>query len=92
MARGGFKDRSMSGLYTACRDAAADNWSEMYLSRTTAGINPMGPNMPRRGAGHRCAYWDGRQGVRSLYSRAHGTLGYAAWAAGRDDARRGYTR
>jgi hypothetical protein len=80
-----FRNKVMRGLYEGCQSAAANNWSEMYASKTTAGVNPMGPNAPRRGAGHRCAYWDGRQDRPSLYERSQGTVGYACWAAGRDD-------
>lgn len=83
MAR--FRDPMMRGIYDGCRSQARDNWSDFFQAKTTAGLNPMGPNAPRRGAGHRCAYWDGRMGRMSMYARAQGTLGYAAWRAGHDD-------
>lgn len=57
----------------------------MYLTQTTAGVIPMGPNPPRTGAAHRVAYWAGRMDKPSLYARAQGTTGYACWAAGKDD-------
>jgi hypothetical protein len=79
-----FKTRAMQAMYEACLTGASDNWSEFYLARTTAGVNATGPNQPRGGAGHRCGYWDGWRGVNSLYARASGTLGYAAWRAGND--------
>lgn len=86
MTRRVFKDRMMAAMYEGCRKAARDNWSEMFLVKNTAGLI-YGPHTPRRGAGHRCAYWDGRQNRPSLYARAKGTLGYAAWSAGADDAK-----
>ncbi len=77
----------MRALYSAARRAAADNWSEMYAARTTAGLNPMGPCQPRTGAAHRCAYWAGRLGTPSLYSRDRKIMAYAAYRAGVDDRR-----
>lgn len=68
-----FKDRDLQRLYKACRRFGSDKSSTFYLSN----------GLPHRGASHRCAYWDGRGGRKSPYPR--GTLGYAAWAAGRDD-------
>lgn len=86
MSKPRFKDRMMQNAYEGSRKAAADNWSEFYFTKTTAGQNPFGPNMPHRGAAHRCAYWDGRKGMsQSMYGRAKTMLGYAFFAAGAED-------
>jgi len=39
------------------------------------------PEKPRRGAGHRCAFWDGYFGKHGMY-RDRGCLGYASYRAG----------
>lgn len=76
----------MQRAYEGCRASSGDNWGELYFTKTTAGQNPMGPNMPHRGAAHRCAYWDGRKGMSlSMYGRARNMLGYAFFAAGAED-------
>ena len=83
-----FRTPELAAMYAKCRELAADNWSEFYAARFTSGMRPMGPNPPRPGAGHRCAYWAGRRGERSLYDGSRGgkgTYGYAAWRAGADD-------
>lgn len=80
-----FKNKQLQLTYETCRRIARDNWSEFYRAKTTAGFNAMGPNAPRTGAGHRCAYWAGRFGEPTLYSGFRGSLGYACWAAGQDD-------
>jgi len=53
------------------------------------------PEKPRRGAGHRCAFWDGYFGKRSMYND-RGCLGYASYKAGviyrRDAAKSGDQR
>lgn len=86
MTKPRFKDRMMQNAYEGTRKAASDNWSELYFTKTTAGLNSFGPNMSHRGAAHRCAYWDGRKGVSlSMYGRARNTLGYAFFAAGAED-------
>ena len=73
-----FKDRHMQAIYEACRRMGADNFSEFYYS-----AKAMGPRWPRRGAGHRNAYWNGRQGKPTSWAR--NSLAHAAWAAGQDD-------
>lgn len=79
-----FRNKVMHELYTGCIAAASNNWSEMYLARTTAGFNPTGPNAPRTGAAHRVAFWQGYRNQPSLYSRDRKIVGYAAWRAGQD--------
>ena len=68
-----FKDKSMQQVYETCRRLAADPTSEFYYN-----------GLPRSGAGHRNAYWNGRRGAPpKLYLR--GSLSYACWRAGADD-------
>jgi hypothetical protein len=74
MMRGIFKDKHMRMLYLLCRDFGTDKASEFYRD-----------GHPRRGSSRRAAYWNGRSGLRSSWSRD--MLTYACWAAGRDDLR-----
>jgi hypothetical protein len=76
MVRNPFRIREFAVMFDKCIELASDNGSEYYY-----GSLP-GPKWPRRGAGHRCAFWDGYFGIRSLYSRSQGTYGYAAYRAG----------
>jgi hypothetical protein len=64
-------------MYEACLRTAADLTSEMYL--------PDGE--PRRGAGHRIAFWNGYEG-RAPIAIPRNTLAWAAYQAGREFARR----
>lgn len=68
-----FKDSGLQKMYAACRKFGADTSSSFYIE-----------GRPHRGAGHRCAYWNGRQGKPSSWPR--NTLAHAAWAAGQDDS------
>jgi hypothetical protein len=78
-----YKNKSLQTFYEACRKLGADPQSEFYFTDRD-GIT----RRPRRGAGHRHAYWNGRQGAPNLlWSR--GTFAYVAYMAGRDDARCG---
>jgi hypothetical protein len=77
-----FKDRTLAACYASARQMAADNFSTYYYSRAAGGF---GPCWPHRGAGHRNAYWNGRQGARCTYLRT--SPAYAYWAAGQDDMR-----
>jgi hypothetical protein len=74
MMRGIFKDKNMRQLYLLCRDFGSRKDSEFYRD-----------GHPRRGSATRSAYWNGRSGLRSSWSRD--TFAYACWAAGRDDLR-----
>ena len=82
--RNPFRERMKARMFDACILEASDNRSEMYIAKLSSG--PIyGPAMPRRGAGHRCAFWDGYFGIQSLYSGTRGgrdTLGFAAYRAG----------
>jgi hypothetical protein len=75
--------RTLRPVYEVCRKLAADNFSEFYIPLHNRAAP--GPRYPRGGAGHRCAYWQGRLGHFGLYHKFPGTQGYAAWAAGADD-------
>lgn len=67
-----FKDAGLQRIYDLCRSMAADTTSEFYIE-----------GRPRRGAGHRAAYWNGRAGKPSSWPT--NSLAHAAWAAGQDD-------
>jgi len=67
-----FKDPKLQQFYENCRRLGKDPSSEFYYA-----------GRPHRGAGHRNAYWNGRQGLPCRYIR--GTFAYSAWAAGQDD-------
>ena len=73
-----FKNKRMQAAYDTARNLGNDVTSEFYRE-----------GRPRTGASHRVAYWHGRSGITdSLYARAaRGTLGYAFYAAGRDERR-----
>lgn len=76
-----FKDRSLQRCYDAARKNAADLASEFFCSP----LGPDGPRCPRNGAAHRDMYWKGRAGIQRV--AVPGSLSYAFWAAGRDDAK-----
>lgn len=78
-----YKDPSMQKMYDAMLALADDPASEPYHQ-----------GKPRRGAGHRCAFWDGAGGrftasgpKRSPHALP-GTLSMACFMAGREFARR----
>lgn len=77
-----FKDRTMAACYEAARRVAADNFSEFYY-----GAGALGPRWPRRGAGHRDAYWNGRAGQDPRKRYPINSPAYAFCAAGADDAK-----
>lgn len=67
-----FKDKNLQGCYELARKYGQDAESTFYIQ-----------GRPRRGAGHRAAYWNGRSGHPCRYER--NSQAYAFWAAGRDD-------
>lgn len=78
-----FRTPELAAMYRKCIELASDNFSEFYYAGPKFG----GPRWPRRGAGHRCGFWDGAQGKRSLYDGTRGmkgSYGYAAYRAGVD--------
>lgn len=68
-----FKNPAFQKAYEIARTMGADPASTFYVD-----------GKPRTGAGHRCAYWDGRQGKPSTYSDPTIT-GYPYYRAGVDD-------
>lgn len=78
-----YKDARMQAFYETMLTLADDLVSELYLD-----------GQPRRGAGHRCAFWDGYSGNFTYTGpkrSAHvipGTLSAACFMAGREFARR----
>lgn len=43
-------------------------------------------SIPRRGASHRCAFWDGYIGTKNV-GLGRGTIAYECWLAGKDFAK-----
>lgn len=79
MTKPRYKNRSMEQTYQTCLRLARDKTSEFYHK-----------GQPRRGASHRCAFWDGYSGRFSLYGKNRtasaipGTLSHACFMAGVD--------
>lgn len=69
-----FKDKGLQKCYDLGRKFGSDPTSTFYIE-----------GRPRRGAGHRAAYWNGRSGMGERYVR--NSQAYAFWAAGKDDLR-----
>lgn len=67
-----YKDPSMERCYESALALAADPHSEFYLD-----------GMPRRGAGHRCAFWDGVDGLKRSAHVVPGTMSAAFFQAGK---------
>ena len=67
------RDPRLAQHYDDCRRLAADPTSSFWHD-----------GRPARGAGHRAAYWDGRDGVPN-HKHPRLTFAWAAWHAGRDD-------
>lgn len=78
-----YKNPSMQRLYDSLLTLAQDKTSELYWK-----------GEPRRGAGHRAAFWDGYSGKFTFTGpkrSAHvipGTLSAACFMAGREFAKR----
>lgn len=68
-----YKNPSMQKVYDACLMLAADPASELYLSN----------GGQRTGAIHRCAFWDGYNGITRSAHVIPGTLSSAAYQAGK---------
>lgn len=75
---GRYKNASMEAMYRGCLALACDVKSEFYNR----------DGSPRRGAGHRCAFWDGYAGLKRSANAVPGTLSWAAFNAGREMRRR----
>lgn len=81
-AKNPFRVRQLAQMFDDCIRVASDNFSEFYFGD---GRTPFGPRSPRRGAGHRCGFWDGYFGLKTLSDGSRGgrgTLQYAAYRAG----------
>lgn len=72
-----YKDSSMQKCYEGALMLAADPASEFYCN-----------GKPRRGAGHRCAFWDGYVGVVQTPHAVPGSMSWAFFQAGKEFARR----
>lgn len=68
-----FRDADRQKAYEQARRSGADASSTYYHQ-----------GKPHRGAGHRCAYWDAREGKPSTYSDPS-IAAYPYWRAGADD-------
>lgn len=66
-----YKDARKQRFYDSLLALAADRESEMYHQ-----------GRPRRGAGHRAAFWDGYAGLQRTANVLPGTLSAVAYAAG----------
>lgn len=72
-----YQDRSMERVYRTMLALAADRTSELYLKN----------GGPRRGAGARCAFWDGFNALKRTPHAAPNTMGWACYQAGKTFAR-----
>jgi len=71
-----YKTPGLQSMYEAMLAAAADPKSELYHE-----------GKPRRGAGHRAAFWDGYAELKRTANVIPGTYSAACFAAGRAFAR-----
>lgn len=73
-----YKDKTLQKVYENMIMLAADRNSELYYN-----------GAERRGAGHRCAFWDGYNGAMSMYSKESRpmTMAYVCYQAGKEYAR-----
>ena len=72
-----YKDPQLQKIYDAMLTLAADRTSELYWK-----------GEPRRGASHRCAFWDGFNGLHRSPAAIPGTLSWPCYQAGKEWARR----
>lgn len=81
-AKNRYKDSNLQAVFENMLTLAADPESELYYK-----------GAQRRGAGHRCAFWDGfsgkfdLSGPRRSANVIRGTLSHACFMAGREWAR-----
>jgi hypothetical protein len=83
-----FKNPMQQAMFETCLRLAADNFSEFYYSHRpgeryadAVGKSGMGPRWPRRGAGHRHAFWNGYFGAYRPDGSPTAVPGSLAWAA-----------
>ena len=73
-----FKDKALQSAFESALQLAANTSSEFYHQ-----------GKPRRGAGHRCAFWDGVEYGKPMTSNViPGTMNHAFFQAGKEWARR----
>jgi hypothetical protein len=72
-----YKDPSMQKCYESALAVAEDPAGEFYYN-----------GEQHRGAGHRCAFWDGFNGVEKTPHAIPGTMSWAFFQAGKTFARR----
>lgn len=72
-----YKDPSMQKCFEGALTLAADPASEFYYH-----------GKQHRGAGHRCAFWDGYAGLGQTPHAIPGTMSWAFFQAGKEFARR----
>mgnify|MGYP003477032377 CR=1 FL=1 len=77
MTEARYKSPQMQRVYDVLLNLAADCTSELYWK-----------GQPRRGASHRCAFWDGFNGLKKTPAAIPGTLSWACYQAGKEWARR----
>lgn len=73
-----YKDRSFQKIWLTILSLAEDKNSELYLK----------DGSPHRGAAHRCAFWDGFNGLRTSPQAVPGTMTMVCFQAGKEFARR----
>lgn len=71
-----YKDRNNQKFYEDLLKLALDRSSELYYK-----------GAQHRGAGHRCAFWDGYDGLKRTANVIPGTLSAVAFQAGKEFAR-----
>lgn len=76
MSKPRYKNNSMQLIYCGMLILASNTESELYHK-----------GKPRRGASHRCAFWDGYNGMTRSANATPGTLGWACFQAGRKFAK-----
>lgn len=76
MAKVRYQNKQMQHVYETMLRLASDCTSELYWK-----------GQPRRGASHRCAFWDGFDGLKRTPSAIPGTLSWACYQAGKTWAR-----
>ena len=75
-----YKDSSMQKMYDTLTKLFFDRSSELYHE-----------GAQRRGAGHRCAFWDGFASDERSGNVIRGTMSWAAFQAGCDLRKKGHT-
>ena len=72
-----YMNKAMQRCFDAALLAAADSTSEFYFD-----------GQQHRGAGHRCAFWDGFNGLETSANVVPGTISWVFFQAGKEWARK----